>query len=355
MRILHVVESMGAGVMTSVLTMADATPDIEHHLAVWPRREHADTGDRPTGFRAVHRLPAGLRPATSGLRDLVRQVRPDVVHAHSSYAGLLARAARPTGAAVAYSPHCFAFERRDLARAPRQGIRAAERALVRRTDLVVAVAPHEADLARELGHAEVAVVPNRAMPATPAVARYATPLHVVTAGRIGAQKDPGLFVEVRRHAEEVLGLRARWTWLGGGDADAERTLRDGGVEVTGWLPREELLARLGTAQVYLHTAAWEAAPMSVLEAAGAGLPLAVRAIPALVSLGTPGTAAGARALAERVARLASEPSWHAARTASLELAARHSRDAQRAALLSAYARLGDVRPRAAGPLQAVGR
>ena len=112
-RVLHVVESLGGGVHTAVLAMVEATPELDHHLAVWPRRVHAGTGDGLDGFAEVHTLPRQPLRAVAGLHDLVRTLRPDRVHAHSSYAGLLARVVDP-GAEVLYSPHCFAFERRDL-------------------------------------------------------------------------------------------------------------------------------------------------------------------------------------------------------------------------------------------------
>lgn len=341
MRVLHVVESMGAGVMTSLLAMVDATPELDHHLAVWPRRSHEDTGSGRSAFARVHELPAGLPAALGALRSVTGSVAPDVLHAHSSYAGTLARFARPRRAPIAYTPHCFGFERRDLSAGPRSLVRSVERVLAHRTDLLVAVSPHEAALARGLGHPRVAVVPNRALPGDgdPAVAHPAAPgeqLRVVTLGRISAQKDWDHFLAVRDHAVGQ-GVDAHWTWLGGGDEAGARALRGAGVEVTGWLPHREVVDRLSDAHAYLHTAAWEAAPMSVLEAAGAGLPLVVRDIPALASLGTPGVCPGPAGLATRLGALRDRAAWCDARSASLAFAAAHSRDAQRDALLDAYA------------------
>lgn len=345
MRVLHVVESMGAGVMTSLLAMVDATPDLQHHLAVWPRREHDDTGADRSAFAGTHALPAGLREAVGALRSLVPALAPHVLHAHSSYAGLLARLAQPAGVPIAYSPHCFAFEREDLSVASRTLVRRIERSLAGRTDLVVAVSPHEALLARRLGHSRVVLVPNRALhaagstPATQGPPAAGEPLHVVTLGRVSPQKDWRLFVEARNRAV-LAGLHARWTWLGGGEPTGTRVLRDSGVEVTGWLPHHEVASRLAAAHAYLHTAAWESAPMSILEAADAGLPLVVRELPALASLGTPGVVPDADGLAARLVSLADPVRWYDARASSFAFAARHTRWAQRDALLDAYALVG---------------
>ena len=84
--------------------------------------------------------------------------------------------------------------------------------------------------------------------------------------------------------------------------------------------------------------------MSVLESAGAGLPLAVRGIAAMVSLGTPGAVPGAERLAQRLLSLRDPEQWYAARAASLAFAARHSRESQRTALLQAYAVTAGRRP-----------
>ena len=53
----------------------------------------------------------------------------------------------------------------------------------------------------------------------------------------------------------------RAVWLGDGDPALRERLRAGGVEVTGWLPREATFARLGAADLYLHSARWEGFPL----------------------------------------------------------------------------------------------
>ncbi|MBQ6102953.1 MAG: glycosyltransferase, partial [Kiritimatiellae bacterium] len=70
------------------------------------------------------------------LRRLIRQLRPDIVHLHSTKAGFIGRfAALGTGAAVLYSPQCFAFE---MESALRPVYRLAERLLAPLADGLVA-------------------------------------------------------------------------------------------------------------------------------------------------------------------------------------------------------------------------
>lgn len=340
MRVLHVVEAAGGGVVTAVLAMVEATPELDHHLVTWPRRSHDAPGDAwKAAFTSVHEIPPAPLRATGALHRVTRELFPDVVHAHSSYAGGLVRGAGLDGPAVVYSPHCFAFERRDLGPASRRLVTRAERVLASRTDLLVAVSPHEVDLAAELGHREIAYVVNRALLPPVDVAVSSSRLHAVTVGRVSPQKDWRSFLHVKRYAEEQLGVDATWEWLGGGDPEGEAALVEAGVAVSGWIPRSELLHRMAGAGVYLHTAAWEGAPISVFEAAALGVPLAVRAIPALTSLDVPGTAATVAALAARVAELQQPRARAAARRASIGFGEIHSVDVQRRQLLAAYDRV----------------
>jgi glycosyltransferase involved in cell wall biosynthesis len=334
-RVLHVVESLGGGVLTSVLAMVGSTPEVEHHLAVWPRRAHADTGDELEVFASVDLLPSHPVRAVLGLRHLVRETGPDEVHAHSSYAGLLVRAL-DLGVDVVYSPHCFAFERRDLGPLAQAGVRRIERAMTRRTSVLVACSPREARLAEDLGHRNGGSVPNRALNPPEVRARFSEDPKVVTVGRISPQKDWRYLLTVKGYLEEVLHHRVTWEWLGGGDAEGEEELRAQGVTVAGWLPRTEVVRRLADAQVYVHTAAWEAAPISILEAAAIGLPIAARGLDTLVSLAVPGTTATAADLAARIVALDSPTVWAGEQRRSLTFAAAHSADAQRERLHEAY-------------------
>ena len=111
-------------------------------------------------------------------------------------------------------------------------------------------------------------------------------LTVVAVGRICPQKDPGFLIEVVSKCAE-LDLRVDWTWIGGGDSRAEMRLTDAGINVTGWLSREDAMRIVLESDVYLHCASWEGSPMSLLEAGAMGKTMLVRSIPAALSFGYP--------------------------------------------------------------------
>ncbi|WP_433209646.1 glycosyltransferase [Dactylosporangium sp. CS-047395] len=384
-RILHVTEAMGGGTAAAIAEFARSTPQYEHHLLgrLRPGSETATAAD----FAASHAAGRGLPGLARALRRAVAAVRPAVVHLHSSWAGLVGRLAlAPGGPAIAYTPHCFAFER-DPATTPPGFVRLARRAerfLAGRTALAVCVSPREAELAAGLGLAAVHV-PNTTRVRSPR-AHHAVPVSgvvmahdaaavrgvvmahdaaavsgvvmahhgaavsgvvmahdaaavpgVVTVGRVGAQKDPLFLLRVK----ELVAVEADWTWVGGGDPGLEEHLRAHGVTVTGWRPPDEVGERLARADAYLHTAAWESCPLALLEAGAAGLPLVARSIPALDSLGldptlvTPELVAAELDLVLRTGQ-ATRPRLQEA------FAARHTPQAQAAALTEAYEWLLDT-------------
>lgn len=339
MRVLHVSEAMGGGVTSAILAMVEATPGVDHHLLMRPRAAHDTGADLAAYFNSVSAVGDNPLVALRALHRLNRDLFPDVVHAHSSFGGVLARVAALDRTAIVYSPHCFAFERRDIGRAQRTLFETVERSLVPRTDLVVAVAPTEIELAAHLGHTQIAYVPNRATLDIHATASFRAPATIVAVGRICKQKDWRYFLHLKRYCDEHLPINASWHWLGGGDAVGERALREAGIAVSGWIPRDELVERMAAAQIYVHTAAWEAAPISILEAASLGLPLVLRSIPPLASLSLPGRQNTVVGLARRIASLTQPDFWLEAQIDSFRVSDEHSIAQQGDKLRTAYERV----------------
>lgn len=338
MRVLHVVECLGGGVSSVIAEHVRATPHVDHHLVAAERPQHS------TGFRFVDEVASLTVLSGSRARDVadtdraVRRLKPDLVHAHSSFGGVYARLApsAPTRR-ILYTPHCYAFERTDQPYAVRRAYHAAERALARRTGAVVAISPREADLARRL-HPDVPVhhVPNTVtLPA--GLGRTRTDrFEVVAAGRLMAQKSPDFFADA-----VALGRRAdpsiHWAWLGDGDARYRARLQATGAEVSGWVPRERILERLAASSVYVHTASWEGSPITLLEAAGLGVPQISRRIPALEALDVPGLVESPGALVERVLALKEQSAYDAGVAQSRSLADRHRSSDGSTSIGQAYA------------------
>lgn len=303
LRVLHVTESLGGGVTTAIQAYVRMTPECEHVIVAnrespYYRRNWLDD--------EVEFLPL---PASGKLSQLaavaraVRATRPDVVHAHSSWAGVFVRLLPfLRSCRIVYTPHCFAFERTDVGGVQRLLFQLAEAVLGVRTGYLLGNGRHEVALARQLRTVRRAssllVTPwqAEAVPrdrrSTPRPRQSERPMVVATSGRAVSQKGVDFFLDVVRLWPETAGAHnvgaITWQWLGGGTPEAEQRLARAGVRVSGWLQQQEVVHRLRGVDVYLHTAEWEAGyPLALMEAAALDLPLVVRSIPALQDLPLP--------------------------------------------------------------------
>ena len=281
MRILHVTECYGGGVGHALNTRVRATPEYEHHL-LWCGDEDPDEYE---GFTGARRLPHGFARRVRAVRDEVRRLRPDVVHAHSSWAGVYTRVL-PVDAPVVYEPHCFKFDDPSLGPLIAAAFRTAERVLTPRTRRFGTLSPHEDALVRSLSRRALTVrIPN--VPTVPMSEKpgdlAAAARKAVMIGRIAPQKDPAFFAEVAqvlRNAPAPL----EPVWVGDGDEQATALLRAAGVRVTGWLQPAQIAEELDGA-VYVHSARYEGFPLSVLDAAARHIPIVARRIPPLADTG----------------------------------------------------------------------
>jgi glycosyltransferase involved in cell wall biosynthesis len=198
-------------------------------------------------------------------------------------------AVRKSATPIVYTPHCYSFERLDVAWPIRQSFRAVEWLLSFNTTCYASCSPREGQLSRwPISRPRVAVVPN----VGPAGLTHHSDAHagdtilIAGNGRLGDQKDHNFFAEA---VASVTAQRpdVRAVWIGGGDSAHVAHLRTRGIEVTGWVSRSEALAVLASCDVYLHTALWEGFPISILEASAAGLPVIARNRPYLSGMDMP--------------------------------------------------------------------
>jgi glycosyltransferase involved in cell wall biosynthesis len=332
MRILHVIHRLGSGVDAVVADYASVTKQFEHHL--YYSADSSCRVDARQPFATSVEVASEVGRFARGLRARVAELEPDVVHAHSSIAGAIARVClskhdRP----IVYTPHCFAFERRDVSASSRRAYRTAEWLLSMRTTAIAACSPREATLAKRF-RAPVVYVPNVAADIPINSARIVAAKTFVTSGRITAQKSPQLFAEASRR------VPGAFEWVGSGDPALTRDLVDAGVTVTGWLDHSDAMARMGRSSVYIHTAEWESAPMTVLEAAAMGLPVVARDTPALREMGCAPLWSSIDQLGKI---LADEDAIDESRRRSRELTKLHSRPAQAARLAALYTAIADAR------------
>jgi glycosyltransferase involved in cell wall biosynthesis len=278
MKILQVSEAFGGGLIEMVVALSEGLAERGHDVSIaYGRRPETPADVRSVVDRrvALHPLPWGTRRphgelrAGLQLRRLVREQAPDVVHLHSSFAGVTGALAVGRAAQSVFTPHAYASEVPEGNFTARLAYRVAERFASRRATLVGAVSEAEARVARVLGAQRVEVVPNGVRELDPG--RHVTrngnrSCRVIAMGRTVPQRRPAETARILSAVRDV----AEVAWIGGGGGDrgddGREALLAAGIEATGWQPREQVLDELADALVCLHWTAWDGLPLSVLEA-----------------------------------------------------------------------------------------
>lgn len=288
-RVLHIAESFAGGVGNAILDYVGSLPEFEHHLVYGERDDSPIARSVLDTFSSAVAMGSSHATRFRTVREALRSQEWDVVHAHSSYAGVYARVANHgSRSRVVYTPHCYASERRDVSSIKRAIFRFVERSLTLRTGVFAACSEREAALSTGWPRRAVVYVPNIAAAGDFDRERpfdRSRPLHIVGAGRDAVQKDPDFFLKCVQTLRSR-GVSVRATWVGGSDALRER-FEPEGITVTGWIARDAALRILSDGDLYVHTAAWEGFPVAILEAAAVGIPLLARKIPAYAGLDIP--------------------------------------------------------------------
>lgn len=281
-RILHVVDRLSGGVPVAVRDYITHAPADTRHTLLSPYVDGRPAGVWSGLTADFLDLGSNRLAHLRAIRRTLRDLQPDLVHAHSSFPGLLTRIVGiPVG--VVYSPHCFKFDDPGASPLLRHTVRSVESLLARRTARFAILSEHEADLVRSLdSRAETVLVPNT--PSVEVADRRAPDAsrRIGMVGRLAPQKDPDFFLKVcaRVGPADVEGV-----WIGDGTTEFRSRLEASGVRVTGWLRKEEVSEHLDQLAVYVHTASYEGFPLSVLDAAARGIPVVAREIPALQAAG----------------------------------------------------------------------
>ncbi|MFT4437029.1 glycosyltransferase [Caballeronia sp. 15715] len=288
MRVVHVIESTATGTLAVVSTLATRLAKEGHDVyVIYSERE-----ETPKNLRAVFHPNVGLyhlqmkgrslARILPSLRRLIVELKPDIVHMHSSFAGFFGRVstffALPATAFI-YSPHCISLIRPDIGRLKRSCFTALEMFASAKNCIYVGCSESECVAIRRYLRRKAVLIEN-AIDQGAAVltgnrskstlSGLKSTRKIVTVGGIRVQKNPRLFAQIARSFDRSV---AEFIWIGDGDVDLKRTLVEAGVRVTGWLTRADTIKAVAQADIYLSTASWEGMPISLIEAMTIGTPI----------------------------------------------------------------------------------
>ena len=284
MKVTHIIESAATGTL-SIANMAANEQIKEHEVTVvFSRRPDTPQNIECLFEPSINLIEENLKVSNFpfsvfSLRKYLKQLRPDVVHCHSSFAGFVGRLATlGLNTKVFYSPHCISFMRQDISPIKKGGFKAFELIACIKKSTYIACSQSEYNAIKaSLPFARVVLLENAVD-----LSDFKTPINdftqgssikVITVGGIRPQKGPADFAKL---ANTFKNENIQFIWIGDGELEHKQCLLDAGVYVKGWMPRADVVNELAQADLYLSTALWEGMPVSVIEACAAGVPVIAR-------------------------------------------------------------------------------
>ncbi len=275
MKILHIAEPFATGVLSFLIDITKrqvekyevyiaygirplTPPNVEslfderiHLIKVENFKGALGTVINPKAYLDVHRL--------------YNQIKPDIVHLHSSASGFVGRWSIPCNKTkVFYTPHGFSFLMQDGSALKRKIFWLLEYLSAKRYSRIIACSEGECKealkLAKNSTYVNNGIDLEELKPfLTETPAAFHNPITVCTSGRILYQKNPSLFNRIAQSLPDI-----HFIWIGEGELKSELTAPN--IEITGWIPREKALDIVKSSDFFILPSLWEGLPISLLEA-----------------------------------------------------------------------------------------
>lgn len=284
MKITHIVEASATGTLSMLALLANAQAEqkniVEVIYSVRPETPKNITSFFSSEITLTNiQMCSGKEKASSILkiRSHLKKTAPDNIILHSSFAGFLGRIASIGTLHKSnfyYIPHCISFMRKDISQLKKLTFILFEWfAALKKSAYVACSESERKEISAYIPFRKCHLVENAVnINITEPRPKTSTTKTIITVGQIRPQKGPKEFAKIAKHTLSI-DPNLRFIWVGDGDTDSRAELDSSGVTVLGWIPKDEVITLLDTADIYLSTAKWEGMPVSLIEAIYSGLPL----------------------------------------------------------------------------------
>lgn len=207
--------------------------------------------------------PVAIRKSMKELNRLAEEIKPDVIHLHSSIAGGIGRLAlNGDKYNLVYTPHGYAFILLGGGLKSKAYL-AMEKLLGKKRCVSLTCCESEDEVAHTFtsrtAYIETGIdLAGFEKEASAVSAEDDGEFTVFTLGRACTQKQPALFNRIAELVPDV-----KFVWVGNGELENELTAQN--ITVTGWKPREEALSIAKQSDVFILCSLGEAIAMSLLE------------------------------------------------------------------------------------------
>lgn len=287
MRVLHITETMASGVLKYIqeVVLAENCGDVEHFIVYSPHRENTPENLKelfPSSVSLVEvniDINKGFIRSMKSLYTQISYIKPDVIHLHSSIAGFVGRIITRwfPKIRVFYTPHGYSFLMTNKSKMIRGIYWIAEFILTQIKGQIIACSRSEYRYAQKLSPIrKQPFLLENSMKRYPTQSKKTSSKQIIGVGRLEAQKNPKLFIEIIRELR-LIDPSIKAVWIGDGSLKQEceelNRLLNTDIKFTGWLSNANTIEYLQESMVFLQTSKWEGLPYSVLEAFSVGLPV----------------------------------------------------------------------------------
>lgn len=285
-KILHIAECFGSGVLNYIKNLSTwQSKDYEVYVAYGIRpetpenfRDQFDFGIRfieVDGFTREIELRNDLK-AFLFIKKLVKEIQPDLIHLHSTKAGVLGRwAINCQKYQVLYSPHAYSFLMMDCSPLKRKFYKRIEKLSDKKGCLTIADTDGELTASRQVTSNAICIPNGINTVEMDEIIRQANTVRqhgfmktICTLGKIVEQKNPGLFNEIAECFPDI-----NFLWIGAGPLETKLTSSN--IKITGWLSRTEAAAKVMQSDIFLFPSSWESLSIALLEVMYMGKPCVV--------------------------------------------------------------------------------
>ncbi|MCM1542861.1 MAG: glycosyltransferase [Blautia sp.] len=301
-KLVMIVEAMLGGIRQHVCDIAENLDRTGYEIYIIYSDLRADavfkeTKEELSGYAELICCNEMQRPisgkdfmAYKAIVKILREIHPDIVHCHSSKAGIVGRLAAKKCKVplVIYTPNAYAFQSPDVSPLKKYVYIYAERLLSRRaTSITLNVSKGEMKLAQDyrIDRPEKFRLIYNGIPQTELKERMQIRkelglreniFYVGVTARCAPQKDPFTFLEIAGKTVQNQS-NIEFIYIGDGELQGEMTqwITEHGLEqkihMLGF--RTDAAVIVGALDLYLSTALYEGLPYSMIEAMRAGVPV----------------------------------------------------------------------------------